>query len=88
MAQRQINIRIEESEFDVLAAEAFVEGVAPPDLLRPLIEQHVAELESDPDTMEALRGKQARDRRKAAKKGAAVSSLAAAKKKRAGRRDA
>jgi hypothetical protein len=87
LAQRQVNIRISEAEFKVLAAAAFLDGVNPPDLLRPIVEGLVEELGADPDVIAALQAKRARDEKKTPKNSRSVSSLDA-KRRRAGGRDA
>jgi hypothetical protein len=38
MAQRQLNVRLDEKTFSVLEAAAFVEGTSLPDVIRPQLE--------------------------------------------------
>jgi hypothetical protein len=82
VAQRQFNIRIEEGDFEVLDVGAFVEGENPPDLARGALKALVAELEADPEVMEILRVRRARNKSKERARGQQVSSLDAKRNRR------
>ncbi|HLL92836.1 MAG TPA: hypothetical protein VK252_07830 [Solirubrobacteraceae bacterium] len=66
MAQRQLNVRMDQATFDTLEAAAFLEGVSLPEVIRPLIEKLAAELASDHAVQIALR---AREESRAARSG-------------------
>ena len=84
MTQRQLNVRIDEGEFEVLEAAAYVDDENPPDVVRALLKTHVEELERDPEVIDALRAKRARKGRKAAKRKQSVSSLDERRKRSGG----
>jgi hypothetical protein len=57
MAQKQLNVRLNEDIFDVLEAMAFIEGVSLPDIIRPVIEALAFEARSEPAIQLALRAR-------------------------------
>lgn len=66
MAQKQLNVRMDDATFDVLEAAAFVRGASLPDVIRPQIEALAESLVDDHAIKTALR---AREEHRAAKAG-------------------
>lgn len=57
---RQVNIRIDDADFDVLAIGAALERSAVSDEVRNAVERRVAELRADPDVKATLERQDAR----------------------------
>ncbi|MFI4990327.1 MAG: hypothetical protein ACHQHO_05365 [Solirubrobacterales bacterium] len=66
MAQKQLNVRMDDATFDVLEAAAFVRGASLPDLIRPQIEALADSLAGEHAIKTALL---AREEHRAAKTG-------------------
>ena len=75
MAQRQINIRVPEEVFAVLAAAAFVNDLNPPDVVRELLEEHLPQLESIPEISQALEARHAVAAKSSTAKGSTVTPI-------------
>lgn len=60
MAQRQVNVRIDDEDLEVLIAGGFIEGTSMTDEVRLAIQKRIDELRSDPDVAEVLRIQQER----------------------------
>ena len=85
---RQINIRVGEGQFDVLAAAGALEDVSPADLVRAVLEERVQALEADPAVRRVVEERRERARRRRAKEGSTVSSLESKRRGRSGAGDA
>lgn len=58
MAQKQLNVRMDDATFDVLEAAAFVRGASLPDLIRPQIEALARSLADEHAIKTALRARE------------------------------
>jgi hypothetical protein len=56
----QVNIRLDASDADVLAAVAFLNDCSATEVLRPLIASYLAEQRKDPEVQAAIRAKERR----------------------------
>ncbi|MEA2371597.1 MAG: hypothetical protein QOH12_1991 [Solirubrobacteraceae bacterium] len=61
MAQRQINIRMPDSDIDVLEAAAFLEREAMPDLVRGFLQDRINTLRNNAQIQDLLRARAERD---------------------------
>jgi hypothetical protein len=74
VAQHQVNIRIDDADFGLLEAGAYIEHRGIADELRAALSAHVAKLRDDHDVMAVVHVRAARDAR-GAKDQPGVSSL-------------
>ncbi len=58
MAQRQVNVRVDDATFGVLEAAAFLEGASLPDLIRPRIEAAARDYADEHAVQTALRARE------------------------------
>jgi len=84
-AQRQINVRVDDDEFDELYACAFIEGRTLPEELRAAVRAHIDGLEKNPHFKAALAARRGRTAEKTGEE-SAVTPLDT-RRKRARRRD-
>jgi hypothetical protein len=56
----QVNIRLDASDADVLAAVAFLNGCSAAEVLRPLIASYLDEQRTDPQVQAAIRARERR----------------------------
>jgi len=78
--QRQVNVRLDEDEFDELESCAFIERRSLPEELRAAVRAHIAILEENPHFEAALAARRGRGEEKTGGK-PAVSSLDARRKR-------
>lgn len=86
MAQHQVNIRVDDADYEVLEAGAFVEHRSLADEFRAALHAWVVALKTDPDVASVLSIREERDGKKVGNE-PAVTSLDT-KRKRPGRRNA
>ncbi len=60
MAQKQLNVRVDETTLHLLEAVAFVWGVSLPDVVRPYLEELARELAGEHAVQTAIRAREER----------------------------
>lgn len=80
MGQRQVNVRLDKADVEVLEAAGFVNGLSLTDEARAGLLSHVAKVRADPLVEQALGIRAERSREKAKDEKEVVSSLDAKRK--------